>query len=54
MRRISRLPVVLTVLGQATDTAGGTDSASSVRIQSILDFVLKGGPMMIPIGECAG
>ncbi len=43
----------LAVLGQAADTAGGADSASSVKIQSILDFVLKGGPMMIPIGLCS-
>lgn len=43
---------MIAVLGQATE-AGGGDPASAVRVQSIWDFILKGGPMMIPIGVCS-
>ena len=39
----------LLILGQAA--AGGEVSAASVN--SIWDFVIKGGPMMIPIGICS-
>ena len=39
----------LLILGQAA--AGGEVSAASVN--SIWDFVIKGGPMMIPIGLCS-
>ncbi len=30
-----------------------TDSVAAVAIQSLWDFVVKGGPMMIPIGLCS-
>lgn len=39
------------MLGQATGAAA--DVADSVRVQSIWDFVVKGGPMMVPIGLCS-
>lgn len=41
-----------TMLAQATDTSP-TDSNAAVAVQSVLDFVLKGGFMMIPIGLCS-
>ena len=36
------------LLGQAA-----TDAVDAVRVQSIWDFVVKGGPMMYPIGVCS-
>lgn len=39
-------------LGQATNPAAAADP-SAVMVQSIWDFVVKGGPMMIPIGLCS-
>ena len=42
---------MLTLLGQ-TGPALNADSAA-VQVQSVWDFVLKGGPMMIPIGVCS-
>lgn len=42
----------LVMLGQAAADAPA-DVADSVRVQSIWDFVVKGGPMMIPIGVCS-
>ena len=42
---------VLGLLAQA-GSAGQVD-ASTVQVQSIWDFVVKGGPMMIPIGICS-
>ena len=44
---------VLVLLGQAADAAGSGDSTASVEVKSVLDFVVKGGPMMIPIGLCS-
>ncbi len=44
---------VLILLGQAADAAGGGDSTASVEVRSVWDFVVKGGPMMIPIGLCS-
>ena len=39
------------LLGQvAADSAAAT---SAVEVQSVWDFVVKGGPMMIPIGICS-
>jgi biopolymer transport protein ExbB len=32
---------------------GQADAAPATQIQSVWDFVLKGGPMMIPIGLCS-
>lgn len=29
------------------------DAATSVRVESVWDFIVKGGPMMIPIGLCS-
>lgn len=37
------------LLGQAAESA----DTSAVEVQSIWDFVVKGGPMMIPIGLCS-
>lgn len=42
------------VLAQTSPTANAqTDSVAAVAIQSLWDFVVKGGPMMIPIGLCS-
>ncbi len=38
------------LLGQTTS---GLDAAAAVQVQSIWDFIVKGGPMMIPIGLCS-
>ena len=44
----------LMVVGQvATEPGGGAEAASNVTVQSVWDFVVKGGPMMIPIGLCS-
>jgi biopolymer transport protein ExbB len=44
----------LFVLAQAGAAPAGDDSAASaVEIQSVWDFVVKGGPLMIPIGICS-
>ena len=44
----------LMLLGQAAvDAAGNADVAEAVKVQSIWDFVVKGGPMMIPLGLCS-
>ena len=38
------------ILGQpAAESAAGAATASAVQVQSVWDFVVKGGPMMIPI-----
>ena len=42
----------LTLLGQATSNLDA-DTAAAVQVQSIWDFIVKGGPMMIPIGLCS-
>ncbi len=42
----------LTLLGQATPNLDA-DTAAVVQVQSIWDFIVKGGPMMIPIGLCS-
>src|SRR3989304_1838781 len=39
------------VLGQAAGNAPAVNDA--VKVQSIWDFVVKGGPVMIPIGVCS-
>lgn len=46
---------VLLVLGQATaaNEAGGAAPASPVEVRSLWEFVVAGGPMMIPIGLCS-
>ncbi len=45
---------MLTLLGQAaSEQATGADPSSNVSVRSIWDFVVKGGPMMIPIGLCS-
>lgn len=41
------------LVGQAESGAVETLGPESVRIQSVWDFVLKGGWMMIPIGLCS-
>lgn len=40
-------------LAQAADPANGAASASGAGINSVWDFVVKGGPVMIPIGICS-
>jgi biopolymer transport protein ExbB len=46
--------VGLLILGQADGPVSAAAQASSTsQIQSIWDFVVKGGPMMIPIGICS-
>jgi biopolymer transport protein ExbB len=44
-------PVFATILAQATETAD--EVSSSVQVQSLWDFIQKGGLMMIPIGLCS-
>ena len=39
-------------LGQAPSDAG-TAASEAVRVQSVWDFVVKGGPMMVPLGICS-
>lgn len=42
------------ILGQAAaGAAGGDDPGAAVKVESVWDFVTKGGPMMIPIGLCS-
>lgn len=42
------------ILGQASaGPTAGASGAQAAQIQSVWDFVLKGGPMMIPIGLCS-
>ena len=41
------------LVGQAESGVVETLGPESVRIQSVWDFVLKGGWMMIPIGLCS-
>lgn len=43
----------LVVLGQAAGAAGTADPPDAVKVQSVWDFVSKGGPMMIPILLCS-
>jgi len=38
--------------GAANGAAAATDAAA-VQVQSVWDFIVKGGPMMIPIGICS-
>ena len=47
-------------VAQVQDAGGGgvgpalpLPSADAVQVQSVWDFVIKGGPMMIPIGLCS-
>lgn len=42
--------ITLTLLAQATPADA---VAASVKVQSVWDFVVKGGPVMIPIGICS-
>ncbi|MFQ5489742.1 MAG: MotA/TolQ/ExbB proton channel family protein [Phycisphaerae bacterium] len=42
---------ILQVLSQTQ--ADPTDAAAAVQVNSIWDFMIKGGPMMIPIGICS-
>lgn len=44
--------IVFGVLGQA-GSAVPAEAAAAVKIESIWDFVVKGGPVMIPIGLCS-
>ncbi|UCE61292.1 MAG: MotA/TolQ/ExbB proton channel family protein [Phycisphaerales bacterium] len=37
--------------GDAAETAG--QAAQNVQLQSVWDFAVKGGPMMVPIGICS-
>ena len=52
---ITNLPVqwISSILGQAVDAGGGATSSDAVKVQSIWDFIVKGGPVMIPIGLCS-
>ncbi len=43
----------LILLGQMSAGPGGADQVSAAAVRSIWDFVVKGGPMMIPIGLCS-
>lgn len=45
--------MVVSLLGQTPDLAGGAVAPDAVKVQSIWDFILKGGPTMIPIGLCS-
>lgn len=39
--------------GQSAAAPQGAPSAGSVKIESVWDFVVKGGPVMFPIGLCS-
>ena len=39
--------------GANADAAAAEAAASAVQVQSVWDFVVKGGPVMIPIGLCS-
>jgi biopolymer transport protein ExbB len=43
----------LTLLAQVPGDGGSLPSANAVHVQSVWDFVLKGGPMMWPILVCS-
>lgn len=42
---------MLAIFGQAQTSAAAP--ASSVQLQSVWDFMVKGGPVMVPIGLCS-
>lgn len=46
------MQTILMVLGQAGAPANAA-SLDAVKVQSVWDFVVKGGPVMIPIGLCS-
>ncbi|MCP3903017.1 MAG: MotA/TolQ/ExbB proton channel family protein [Planctomycetes bacterium] len=46
-------PIVTMLTAQAADGAAAAETAEAVRIDSVFDFVMKGGIMMIPIGLCS-
>lgn len=41
------------LIATAAAPGGAADAAASVKVESVWDFVVKGGPMMIPIGICS-
>ncbi len=43
----------LFVVSQAADPVASGSSNSPAQIESVWDFVIKGGPVMIPIGLCS-
>lgn len=48
------IELAMSLVGQVEPAGGATASApDAVMVQSIWDFVVKGGPMMIPIGLCS-
>ena len=54
---LSTIQTGLMVLGQAGNdalhAAGAAGAASGVKVESLWDFVVKGGPLMIPIGAAS-
>ncbi|MHC4588929.1 MAG: hypothetical protein ACYTAQ_06220 [Planctomycetota bacterium] len=44
-------PIFTAILAQTAET--GDELAASVQVESVWDFVQKGGLMMIPIGLCS-
>ncbi|MFQ5428903.1 MAG: MotA/TolQ/ExbB proton channel family protein [Phycisphaerae bacterium] len=47
-------PMIAAVLGSAAAAPAGERAAvAATQIHSVWDFVVKGGPMMIPIGLCS-
>ena len=45
---------LVALLGQtAAGAVGGTDPDGAVKVLSIWDFIVKGGPVMIPLGICS-
>ncbi len=47
------IALTIAALGQAGSEAADAAAAAAVEVNSIWDFLLKGGPMMIPIGLCS-
>jgi biopolymer transport protein ExbB len=43
----------LLLCGQAADPGAAQTPGPSAQIESVWDFILKGGPVMIPIGLCS-
>jgi len=45
--------LTMLALGQTVDSTDASAVPDAVMVQSIWDFIIKGGPMMIPIGLCS-
>ena len=53
MEFLARMSGLLVTQAGDETAAAGAAAASATEIQSVLDFVMKGGVMMVPIGVCS-